>query len=248
MRHYLTTFLSLFLGALFAQEDSLHIKVNPEYDMVSVESRDVLLALKVVDTVANTPLEATVFTTSLRKVRGGLTKGEGVCNEQGQFHFKLNESSIIEIMIAYPGYHNFIDTIDIAGENYQKSIYTKICSMQPFSKGEVVLLDNIRFKQGDDELLTSSYPTIDRLVDMMRINPDMVIKLNGHTENKGSQNILMELSQNRVNSVRFYLLQKGIKLHRIKSEGYGPLKPIYTGPDPVKQELNRRVEFEILKL
>lgn len=204
--------------------------------------KPILLAIKVVDKKTNIPLQAIVQT-----IAHPNSTGQGVCNVDGKFHFNINNHSDIEIRIAQPGYHTYIDTINIIKEGFNGNIYTKVYPLTPFQKGDIVALDNIYFKQGDDHLLPNSYPALNKLAEMMHLNPNMAIQLGGHTENKGSKKQLIELSQKRVNSVRFYLLQKGIKINRIKTIGYGPSKPIYHGNDAEQQKMNRRVDFKIIK-
>lgn len=206
------------------------------------EYKPILLAIKVVDKTTNIPIKAVVQTISHPH-----TTGQGICNHDGKFHFNINNHSDIEIRISEPGYHTYIDTIDIIKEGFKDNIYTKVYQLTPFKKGDIVALDNIYFKQGDDRLLPDSHPALNKLADMMNTNSNMVILLGGHTENKGSKNQLIELSKKRVNAVRFYLLQKGIKLSRIKTIGYGASKPIYHGSDTDKQKINRRVDFKIIK-
>ena len=82
----------------------------------------------------------------------------------------------------------------------------------------------------------------------MKENPQMAIKLKGHTDNTGSPNANLRLSQQRINEVRYYMLRKGIKLHRLKGEGYGDTKPIVPNNSPENMQKNRRVEFEVLKI
>ena len=75
----------------------------------------------------------------------------------------------------------------------------------------------------------------------------MVIKLGGHTDNTASLDASVRLSLKRVNEVRYYLIQKGIKLNRIKVQGYGSSRPLVGGTDPESQKKNRRVDCEILR-
>ena len=226
-------------------KDSAFVSKPDSIDQIPTE---LLLVLKVVDSLTNVPLEATVHTRSFGSTRGRTRKGEGICDASGKFQFRLLSNSIVEITIIHPGYHRYITLIDVKKEHITQQSYTKVCKLSAFKKGDIVLLNNIGFKQGDDHLLPSSYPTLDKLILMMEANPHMVIKLNGHTETTGSSSLMKKLSQKRVNSVRFYLIQNGIKVSRIKSVGYGGSKPLYTGKDPEKQRSNRRVELEIVHL
>jgi len=77
--------------------------------------------------------------------------------------------------------------------------------------------------------------------------------MSAHTDSKGADDYNLSLSDNRARSVREYILSKGIVATRIISQGYGETKPVATNinPDgsdnPEGRQLNRRVEFTILK-
>ncbi|HNF03105.1 MAG TPA: OmpA family protein, partial [Ferruginibacter sp.] len=83
--------------------------------------------------------------------------------------------------------------------------------------------------------------------------PNIEIEMSAHTDSKGSDEYNMTLSDNRAKSVREYILSKGIAAKRIISQGYGETKPVAPnanddGTDnPEGRQLNRRVEFKILK-
>ncbi len=205
--------------------------------------KDVLLALKIVDGETNTPLQASIITIAQSNARG-----QGICDTEGKFHFNINNKSVIELHITHHGYHTQIDTVDFQKEHFSGDIYTKTYKLNVFRKGEVVTLSNIYFEQGKDAVLPTSHLSLNRLADLMKLNPSMVIRLEGHTETQGSHKQLVELSLRRVNSVRFYLIQKNIKTSRIKTVGYGPNKPAYTGKDTKLQKQNRRVTFTVIKL
>jgi outer membrane protein OmpA-like peptidoglycan-associated protein len=124
---------------------------------------------------------------------------------------------------------------------------TKNLYLSPIEVGQLVKLNNVFFVQGKAILTNESYPELDRLVDLMKNNPKMEIRLEGHTESGGNRNekLLVQLSQERVQSVKEYMKEHGIAGERITGIGYGGSKPLVTGE--VDQTQNRRVEFVITK-
>ena len=82
---------------------------------------------------------------------------------------------------------------------------------------------------------------------MLRSNPTMEIELSAHTDNIGGYSYNLKLSQDRAHSAREYLLSKGIDQKRIISKGYGEVKPVATNNSDNGRQLNRRVEFKIIK-
>ena len=101
--------------------------------------------------------------------------------------------------------------------------------------------------------LPASKKTLDTtLVEFFRKNPELIIELSAHTDDKGSDDFNMKLSQRRAESVVTYLISKGIPKEQLIAKGYGETRPIAPNskPDgsdnPEGRELNRRTEFKIV--
>ena len=71
--------------------------------------------------------------------------------------------------------------------------------------------------------------------------------MSAHTDSRGSDEYNIKLSGNRASSVVDYILSKGIPASRIISKGYGETKPVVPNDTDENMQLNRRVEFTILK-
>ncbi len=108
--------------------------------------------------------------------------------------------------------------------------------------------DKVQFELGSARLLAVSSPLLDAVADVMRDNPQIeVVEVAGHTDASGGAKRNRELSQQRAESVRQYLLSKGIAKGRLTAKGYGPDRPIAGNDTPEGREANRRVEFVIVK-
>jgi len=114
--------------------------------------------------------------------------------------------------------------------------------------GEVVILNNVFFEQANAILISTSYPELDRIVKIMKDNPKMKIELMGHTDNRGNAEELMKLSEERVKTVKDYMVKKGINENRIKTSAFGGTKTIHKNDSEEERSKNRRVEFKILEL
>ncbi|MFN8253337.1 MAG: OmpA family protein [Ferruginibacter sp.] len=123
----------------------------------------------------------------------------------------------------------------------------------PIEIGQVFRLNNVFFDFDKYSLRPESYVELDRVVKFLTDYPHVEIEMSAHTDSKGSDEYNWTLSDNRAKSVREYILSKGIAANRIISKGYGETKPVAanTNPDgsdnPDGRQLNRRVEFTILK-
>jgi len=119
--------------------------------------------------------------------------------------------------------------------------------LQPIEKGVSIKLKNILFQVSTTNLLSESYPELDSVYIFLKTNPKVQIELQGHTDNRGNAARDQELSQQRVNKIKNYLVVKGINSKRIKGVGFGSTKPLATNETEEGRKLNRRVEFVILK-
>lgn len=118
---------------------------------------------------------------------------------------------------------------------------------RPIEPNEVYVLKNIQFEYNSYELAVVSQPALDKLVDVLMERPEWRVELTGHTDDIGSEQYNLELSQNRAKSVGDYLAEKGINEIRIGIKGYGKQQPLNTNVDEESRSVNRRVEVKFLK-
>ncbi|MFL5728964.1 MAG: OmpA family protein [Cytophagaceae bacterium] len=117
----------------------------------------------------------------------------------------------------------------------------------PIEVGAKISLNNVFFEQSKAVLINTSYPELDRLVEIMKENPGMEIELRGHTDNVGDPAKNMKLSEDRVQVVKDYMVSKGINAVRITGKGFGGTQPLVTNGSEETRKQNRRVEFVITK-
>ncbi len=136
-----------------------------------------------------------------------------------------------------------LDSLVKAGyKEIHKDLY-----LVPIEIGQVVRLNNVFFDFDKWDLREESFVELDRVVKLLNENPAIEIEMSAHTDSKGSDEYNFKLSDNRAKSVRDYIVSKGIEENRISSQGYGETKPVATNDTDDGRQLNRRVEFTILK-
>jgi outer membrane protein OmpA-like peptidoglycan-associated protein len=113
--------------------------------------------------------------------------------------------------------------------------------------GARIELKNVLFRRGEAEFLASSYDELNLVAEMMINNPTLVIELAGHTDGVGNPNLNKRLSQERVDAVINYLIEKNIDSSRLSGTGYGGTVPIASNATETTRKLNRRVEFIVVK-
>ncbi len=106
-----------------------------------------------------------------------------------------------------------------------------------------VRLNNIFFDFDKFELKPESFPELDRVVKILKENSDVAIHIEGHTDSVGTDEYNLQLSRKRAESVRNYLLSKGIAPERIAIFGFGSSMPVASNKTEEGRALNRRVEI-----
>jgi outer membrane protein OmpA-like peptidoglycan-associated protein len=89
------------------------------------------------------------------------------------------------------------------------------------------------------------YSELDRVARVMNQYPNTLIRVEGHTDSKGSNEYNMDLSNRRANSVRNLLVQRGIAGSRIEVVGFGETMPVASNTTEAGRQKNRRVEIKI---
>ncbi len=125
--------------------------------------------------------------------------------------------------------------------------------LTPLIDANQIVINPIFFDFDKWNIRTDAEYELENIVDVMRDHPEMVIKIESHTDSRGSDNYNMKLSDRRAKSTRDYILSRGISSERIESAiGYGESQLLNKCSNGVKctteeHQLNRRSYFYILK-
>lgn len=110
-----------------------------------------------------------------------------------------------------------------------------------------VIKKNINFQVGKAILLTESTELLDQIADVIKQNEVKKLLIVGHTDSTSNEDFNLKLSHDRAETVKRYLVSKGISADSLSVQGYGKLKPKATNATEEGRALNRRVEFYILE-
>ena len=114
--------------------------------------------------------------------------------------------------------------------------------------GAKTVLNNIFFDFNSANLRDESEIELQNIVRMMTNRKDVYIEIASHTDDVGKEKYNMKLSKKRSKSVVKYLRSTGVEKNRVVAVGYGESKPVASNVNEKGRQLNRRTEFEILKL
>lgn len=113
------------------------------------------------------------------------------------------------------------------------------------SVGASFSLEGILFETAKATILTESLPILEKAYTALAANPDVKVLITGHTDSVGNDASNMTLSLDRANSVRNWLIEKGISAERIRAEGRGETMPRATNDTEEGRAQNRRIEFVV---
>lgn len=130
---------------------------------------------------------------------------------------------------------------------------TPYVSLKASSGGITVEFDDTRaelvgvtFKAGSAELVPSSLKTLNASIEGLKRNAKAKVEIEGHTSSEGSEELNQKLSEDRANSVRNYMISKGIAADRVTAVGYGPTRPKADNATESGRKANRRIEIKVL--
>lgn len=106
--------------------------------------------------------------------------------------------------------------------------------------------NNLEFATAKDIILDPSKPALDELAEVLMKKPLWKLEISGHTDNVGDDNANLVLSKKRAESLKNYLVSKGISADRMTTLYFGEAKPIAENNTPEGREKNRRVEMKIV--
>ncbi|MBN1337333.1 MAG: OmpA family protein [Deltaproteobacteria bacterium] len=108
--------------------------------------------------------------------------------------------------------------------------------------------DSVYFDLDKDTIQSVSFALLDEVAQILQDHPELLrIRIEGHTDSRGSAAYNLDLSKRRAAAVRTYLVGKGVAPERLESEGYGESKPLVKGENEAAWSKNRRVDFFVVQ-
>jgi type IX secretion system PorP/SprF family membrane protein len=106
---------------------------------------------------------------------------------------------------------------------------------------------NLLFEKLKSAIQTKSFDELKSLADVLALRQDIMIEVEGHTDDRGDDAENLKLSQDRANEVKAYLVKNGIDGNRVKVSFYGESKPIGNNETESGRQMNRRVRIKVIK-
>jgi len=215
-------------------------KINQDFSLFDVNPEENVFRVEVLSSEKKIMLTDTIF----NQLRNVYEIKEYYLKDDSIYSYTVGEYS--SLLSSYGVYK------DIVNRGFTSAkVKTYILAELPTEVVTKINLDfaklaNANFEFSQSELSENSYEILDKIVKILKDNPDLAMEIAAHTDNTGSFEFNAALSQKRAESIVNYLVSKGIDKLRLVGKGYGESRPISSNSTEEGRMKNRRVEFLIL--
>lgn len=165
----------------------------------------------------------------------------------GKYQILLEQGKKYDFSVTSKGSTFYSEVINL--EQLDKSeVYKKEVALKVLKPNTTFTLNNIFFEFNSAELNESSSFELMRLIELLTSNPKIQVEISAHTDDQGTDEYNIKLSQSRAESVVKFLSEKGIAIERLVPKGYGETVPFVPNDTEENRAKNRRVEFKVLKI
>ncbi len=156
-----------------------------------------------------------------------------------------NENDDFLMVVKKEDYSFSSTLIEPTEETFEKPIEVNF-EVKPIEAGKSVQINDIYYATASYEINQKSYAVLNEFAEFLKSNPTVKVEIRGHTDNIGSAQTNITLSNRRAQAVYDYLLSKGVPKANVSYKGYGPNMPIADNRTEAGRAKNRRTEFYIL--
>jgi len=194
----------------------------------------------ITDAKTKKPIKAEIELVDLQSGRSYKSSQSDV---DGNYMLCLPSDAEYALTVTKKNYLFYSENVQMEQEG---SILVRNFKLQALEVGEQVRLDNIFFELNSYDLKDESATELNKIIQFMESNPFLVVEIGGHTDNSGSKNYNLDLSEQRAQSVKSALAQRGLPLDRIQTKGYGMSIPLNANSSEEERAVNRRTELKII--
>lgn len=113
--------------------------------------------------------------------------------------------------------------------------------------GVIELSQTIEFNSGSNVLAPTAAALLDQIASVLKANPHVRrVRVEGHTDNEGDEEMNVDLSERRAERIRFELVKRGVDRDRMLPRGFGSTRPVAPNTSTAGRKKNRRVEFRVI--
>lgn len=165
---------------------------------------------------------------------------KGTLNDEGDFVYDTGEIEEIKLINE--------KSIQLGNQSQIKSFYNGVKQQDEalLNKNNWFTIENLYFASSSADLKSGSEKQLQNLAEIMLAFPTLNIKLGGYTDNTGSEEANIKLSNMRAQTAKLKLIESGISADRIEAEGYGSQFPVCAENDTDEcKAKNRRIDVRV---
>ncbi len=189
------------------------------------------------------PVTAVIELTSLET---GQPLTSIVTDKNGIYLITLPVGKEYAFNVSKPGFLFYSANFSLQDDSVQWRPYKIDIPLQPIEANARVVLKNIFFDLDAYTLRPESHIELNKVVRLLKQNPGLSIRINGYTDNQGTEEHNSVLSQKRAGAVVDYLKAKGIAADRLTAKGFGEAHPVASNDTEEGRARNRRTELEVI--
>jgi outer membrane protein OmpA-like peptidoglycan-associated protein/tetratricopeptide (TPR) repeat protein len=174
--------------------------------------------------------------------------GTGISNQLGKALFQAECDKPYFLNVEKEGYVSQV--FELANSKGEVTLTADLEPTVAIVAEKEIILSDVNFEYNKSNITQEGAFELNKLVEVLNQNPEMVILCKSHTDSRGNDKYNMSLSNRRAKSTVQYLISKGIAVERISGEGFGESEPkVPCGKDCTEEDhaKNRRSEFIIVK-
>ncbi|MFM8433388.1 MAG: OmpA family protein [Bacteroidota bacterium] len=225
---------------------------NTEIDQIyRLQLKDIRFTLAGVAVNKNTQSPVQGVIVELKNRSNGL-KETAISGPDGTFKFKLDPRTDYSVMGSKDGYFTNSEDVTTVGRDQSEDLFVKLkLELEEIVVNKPIVLENIYYDLDKSDIRPDAKPGLDKLVQIMKDNPDIKIELGSHTDSRARDAYNDDLSQRRAESAVKYIVSTGIDRKRITAKGYGERQLVNGCTNGVKcteeqHQANRRTEFKVV--
>ncbi|MCS7000756.1 MAG: OmpA family protein, partial [Candidatus Kapabacteria bacterium] len=165
-------------------------------------------------------------------------------DETGEYYVTLTAGRTYSITAVHPDYLFYSEQVEVPSTERGRDIEKHLDLAPIENESATRLLVFFDFDKAD--LREESLPELDLAAEFLKEHPTVRVRIEGHTDDVGTDEYNLQLSKRRAEAVKKYLVSKGIDEKRILTVGYGKSQPKVKDTTPEARALNRRVEMKVV--
>ena len=198
---------------------------------------------KVVNAKTNLPVQAKI---ELINLSNKIDSRSEIADKNGEIMLCLPLGANYVFTVFQEGFLFFSQSFPLTNLKTLHDPYYYHVKLKPLEIGAEMDLYNIYFETDSFSILSESEPELQKLVSFLRKNPELVVEIQGHTDNTGNTENNQQLSELRAESVVEYLVENGIGTKRLQFQGFGEHNPVSTNETSEGRRMNRRTTIKIV--